>query len=230
LYILQQIILYSYCIIYYHITDIPFYRKQITKSNIIGEYKLENKLKILGFAGSLRAGSYNKALLRAAIELLPEGATLEIFDLLGIPAYNQDLESDMPTKIKEFKSKIREESDAILIATPEYNYSVPGVLKNAIDWASRPYGDNSFDGKPVAIMSASIGMLGGARAQYHLRQMFVFLNMYPVNAPEVIVTFAQEKFDANGKLVDENTRKFLAQLLQNLANWTRRLRGEKPSM
>ena len=113
--------------------------------------------------------------------MLPEGVTLEIFDLLGIPAYNQDLESDMPTKIKEFKLKIREESDAILIATPEYNYSVPGVLKNAIDWASRPYGDNSFDGKPVAIMSTSIAMLGGARAQYHLRQMFVFLNMYPVN-------------------------------------------------
>ena len=155
---------------------------------------MENKLKILGFAGSLRAGSYNKALLRAAIELLQEGVTLEIFDLLGIPAYNQDLENDMPTKVKEFKSKIREESDAILIATPEYNYSVPGVLKNAIDWASRPYGDNSFDGKPVAIMSASIGMLGGARAQYHLRQMFVFLNMYPVNAPEIIVTFAQENY------------------------------------
>lgn len=125
----------------------------------------------------------------------------------------------MPTKVKEFKSKIREESDAILIATPEYN-----------DWASRLYGDNSFDGKPVAIMSASIGMLEGARAQYHLPQMFVFLNMYPVNGPEVIVTFAQDKFDANGKLVDKNTRKFLTQLLQNLANWTRRLRGEKYSV
>ena len=161
--------------------------------------------------------------------MLPEGVILEIFDLIGIPAFNQDIEMDMPPKVKEFKLKIRE-ADAILIATPEYNYSVPGVLKNAIDWASRPYGDNPFEGKPVAIMSASIGMLGGARAQYHLRQMFVFLNMYPVNGPEVIVTFAQDKFDANGKLVDENTRKFLRQLLQNLANWTRRLRGEKSSV
>jgi chromate reductase len=135
----------------------------------------------------------------------------------------------MPSKVKEFKSKIRE-ADAILIATPEYNYSVPGVLKNAIDWASRPYGDNPFDGKPVAIMSASIGMLGGARAQYHLRQMFVFLNMYPVNGPEVIVNFAQQKFDANGKLIDENTKTFLRQLLQNLVNWTRRLtKGEEKS-
>ncbi len=125
---------------------------------------METKLKILGFAGSLRVGSYNKALLRAAIELLPDNTTLEIFDLDGVPPFNQDLENDMPTKVKEFKSKIRE-ADAILIATPEYNYSVPGVLKNAIDFASRPYGDNPFNDKPVAIMSASIGMLGGARAQ-----------------------------------------------------------------
>src|SRR5215203_5153193 len=191
---------------------------------------MDNTLRILGFAGSLRAGSYNKALLHAATDFMPEDVGLEIFDIGDIPAFNQDIERDMmPTKVKEFKSKIRD-ADAILIATPEYNFSVPGVLKNAIDWASRPYGDNSFDGKPVAIMSASIGMLGGARAQYHLRQMFVFLNMYPVNGPEVIVTFAQDKFDANGKLVDDNTRKFLIQLLQNLANWTRRLRGEKYSV
>ena len=184
---------------------------------------METELKILGFAGSLRVGSYNKALLRAAADLLPDGATLEIFELNDIPPFNQDLEMDMPEKVKEFKSKIRE-ADAILIATPEYNYSVPGVLKNAIDFASRPYGDNPFNDKPVAIMSASIGMLGRARAQYHLRQMFVFLNMHPVNGPEVIVTFAQNKFDSNGNLTDENTRNFLKQLLQNLANWTRRLR------
>ena len=184
---------------------------------------MESKLKVLGFAGSLRTGSYNKALLRAAEDFVPENVNLETFDINGIPAFNQDIENDMPNKVKDFKSKIRE-ADAILIATPEYNYSVPGVLKNAIDWASRPYGDNPFDGKPVAIMSASIGMLGGARAQYHLRQMFVFLNMYPINGPEVIVTFAQDKFDAQGKLIDENTQKFLRQLIQNLINWTRRLK------
>jgi chromate reductase len=191
----------------------------------MGEYdKLENnKLKVLSFAGSLRAGSYNKALLRAATDLLPEDMNLEIFDIDGIPLFNQDNEADMPTKVKQFKAKIRE-ADAILIATPEYNYSIPGVLKNAIDCAARPYGDNPFDGKPVAIMSASIGMLGGARAQYHLRQTFVFLNMYPVNGPEVIVPFAQDKFNASGKLVDENTKKFLQQLLQHLADWTKRLK------
>jgi chromate reductase len=185
--------------------------------------KNNSELKILGFAGSLRVGSYNKALLRATIELLPEDVNLEIFEIDGIPPFNQDIEKDMPTKVREFKSKIRE-ADTILIATPEYNYSVPGVLKNAIDWASRPYGDNAFEGKPAAIMSASVGMLGGARAQYHLRQIFVFLNVYPVNGPEVILPFAQDKFDANGKLTDENTKKFLRQLLQNLADWTRRLR------
>ena len=184
---------------------------------------METKITILGFAGSLRVGSYNKALLRAATALLPEDATLEIFDVNDIPPFNQDLEMDMPPKVKEFKSKIRK-ADAIVIATPEYNYSVPGVLKNAIDFASRPYGDNPFNDKPVAIMSASIGMLGGARAQYHLRQMFVFLNMHPVNGPEVIVTSAQNKFDSNGNLIDENTRNFLKQLLQNLVNWTRRLK------
>jgi chromate reductase len=184
---------------------------------------MESKLKVLGFAGSLRTGSYNKALLRAAENFIPEDANLEIFGIDGIPAFNQDIENDMPNKVKDFKSKIRE-ADAILIATPEYNYSVPGVLKNAIDWASRPYGDNPFDGKPVAIMSASIGMLGGARAQYHLRQMFVFLNMFPINGPEVIVTFAQDKFDTQGKLIDENTQNFLRQLIQNLINWTRRLK------
>lgn len=185
---------------------------------------MEKTLKVIGFAGSLRSGSYNKALLRAATDLLPGDLELEIFDLDGIPGFNQDIEVDMPIKVKDFKSKIRD-ADAILIATPEYNYSVPGVLKNAIDWASRPYGDNAFNEKPVAIMSASIGMLGGARAQYHLRQMFVFLNMYPINGPEVMVTFAQDKFDADGKLIDENTKKFVSQLLQNLANWTRRLSG-----
>jgi len=103
----------------------------------------------------------------------------------------------MPEKVREFKAKIRA-ADAILIATPEYNYSVPGVLKNAIDWASRPPGDNAFDGKPAAIMSASEGMLGGARAQYQLRHVFVFLNMHPINKPEVIVTFATERIDGKG--------------------------------
>ena len=121
-------------------------------------------INILGFAGSLRKGSYNRSLLGAALELVPEGVNIEVFDLDGIPPFNQDLESQPPERIKEFKARIRM-ADAILIATPEYNYSIPGVLKNAIDCASRPYGDNAFEGKPVAVMGASIGMLGTARAR-----------------------------------------------------------------
>ena len=153
---------------------------------------------------------------------MPEDANLEIFDIDSMPVFNQDTENNMPVKVKDFKSKIRQ-ADAILVATPEYNYSVPGVLKNAIDCATRPYGDNPFKEKPVAIMSASVGMLGGARAQYHLRQIFVYLNMYPINVTEVIVTFAQDKFDANGKLINENNQQFLRQLLHNLVKWTRKL-------
>ncbi|MGA2466369.1 MAG: NAD(P)H-dependent oxidoreductase [Thermodesulfobacteriota bacterium] len=181
------------------------------------------KISILGFAGSLRKGSYNKALLRAALEMVPADAELEIFDIEGIPPFNQDLETQPPERVKEFKTKIRA-ADAILIATPEYNYSMPGVLKNAIDNASRPYGDNAFDGKPVAIMGASIGMLGTARAQYHLRQSLVFLNMYPLNQPEVMVPFAQEKIDQNGQVIDQKTRGKIRELLEALVVWTRRLK------
>lgn len=185
---------------------------------------MEGQLLILGFAGSLRKGSYNKALLRAATDLLPEEAKLETFDLEGIPPFNQELESQMPERVKEFKAKIRA-ADAILVATPEHNYSVPGVLKNAIDWASRPYGDNSFEDKPVAIMSASTGMLGGVRAQYHLRQTFVFLDMHPVNKPEVFVTFANQKIDDQGRLTDEASRGVIKELLKALVALTKRLKG-----
>jgi chromate reductase len=184
---------------------------------------MKKEMLVLGFAGSLRKDSYNKSLLRAAGDLAPKNMKLETFDLEGIPPFNQDLEMKMPVKVKEFKAKIRA-ADAILIVTPEYNYSVPGVLKNAIDWASRPYGDNAFEDKPVAVMSASGGMLGGARAQYHLRQSFVFVNAHLLNRPEVMVTFANEKIDENGKLTDETTRKKVKELLKALVAWTERLR------
>ena len=183
---------------------------------------MEKPMLILGFAGSLRKDSCNKALLRAASELMPEGAELDIFDLEGIPLFNQDFETEMPEKVKEFKRRIKT-ADAILIVTPEYNFSVPGVLKNAIDWASRPYGDNSFEDKPVSIMSASGGMLGGARAQYHLRQTLVCLNLHPVNRPEVIVPSASEKIDEKGRLTDERTREKIRELLGSLIDWARRL-------
>ena len=184
---------------------------------------MQKPLKILAFAGSLRKGSYNKALVRAAVEVAPENVAMEVFDLEGIPLFNQDNENNLPSKVREFKEKIRN-ADALLIATPEYNYSMPGVLKNAIDWASRPYQDNALTNKPVAIMSASVGKLGGARAQYHLRQSFVFLNMYPVNQPEVMLSNAADNIDANGRLTNEQTRMLIKQLIEALVAWTNRLK------
>ncbi len=181
-----------------------------------------SKIRILGFAGSLRKGSYNRALLRVAREVAPEDAELEEFDLAGIPPFNQDLENDPAPKLREFKERIRA-ADALLIVTPEYNYSMPGVLKNAIDAASRPYGDNAFDGKPVAIMGATIGSIGTARAQYHLRQTCVFVNMIPLNRPEVMVASADHKIDEQGNLHDAGTRRRIRELLEALVEWTRRL-------
>jgi chromate reductase, NAD(P)H dehydrogenase (quinone) len=183
---------------------------------------MSKPIRILGIAGSLRRESYNRAALRAAIELVPEGASIETFELDGIPGFNQDEEQNPPAKVVELKRRIRE-ADAILFVTPEYNYSVPGVLKNAIDWASRPYGDSAWNGKPAAIMGASVGAIGTARAQYHLRQMMVFLNMFPVNQPEVMIGNASKRFDASGNLTDNATKDFIRQLLQSLMEWARRI-------
>jgi chromate reductase len=184
---------------------------------------MDKPIAILGFAGSLRKNSYNKALLRAATKLVPDNTQLSTFDIKGIPPFNQDLENKPPEKVKEFKNRIRA-ADALPIVTPEYNYSIPGVLKNAIDWASRPASDNVLIGKPVAIMGASTGRLGTARAQYHLRQCLVGLNMYPVNKPEVFVAYADEKIAENGRLKDDETRKYIVKLLKNLATWTKKLK------
>src|SRR3989440_12944592 len=183
---------------------------------------MKTPIRILGIAGSLRRGSYNRAALRAATELVPEGAILETFDLDGIPVFNQDEEQNPPAKVTELKRRIRE-ADAILFVTPEYNYSISGVLKNAIDWASRPYGDSAWSGKPAAIMGASAGTIGTARAQYHLRQIFVFLNIFPINQPEVMIGNAAERFDAQGNLTDEKTKEYIRELLQSLAEWTNRI-------
>lgn len=186
---------------------------------------MNNPLVILGIAGSLRKQSFNRALLRAAQELTPEGARIDIFELDGIPPFNQDNEATPPAIVADLKLQVRN-ADAILLVTPEYNYSVPGVLKNAIDWASRPYGESAWNGKPVALMGATVGTLGTARAQYHLRQMFVFLNMYAVNQPEVMLSNAHKHFDDNGKLIDETAKKLMRQLLEELMNWTRRLQRQ----
>lgn len=181
---------------------------------------MEKNIKILGFAGSLRKQSYNRALLQVALEVTPSNSNLEIFDLEGIPLYNQDEEIHLPQSVVLLKAKVRA-ADAILIVTPEYNYSIPAVLKNALDWGSRPYGDNAWDNKPVAIMGASPGMQGTARAQYHLRQVFVYLNMYPLNQPEVMIGSVHDKFDAKGSLTDPKTRQKIAELLTTLTIYAR---------
>jgi len=182
----------------------------------------DKKIKILGIAGSLRAGSYSRALLENAKILAPEQLEIESFDLNNIPVFNQDFENSMTDEVKKFKEKI-EQADAILLVTPEYNYSFSGILKNAIDIASRPYGRNSWEGKPVAIISSTPGILGGSRAQYQLRQVLVAVNMYPLNRPEVMIPAVNEKFDNDFNLTDDRTKEAIAKQLAALADWTKKL-------
>lgn len=181
---------------------------------------MEKKVKILGIAGSLRKLSYNRGLLNVAKEVAPSDCSFEIFDLKDIPLYNQDEETNLPKSVALLKEKVRA-ADAILISTPEYNYSMPGVLKNALDWASRPYGDSAWDNKPVAIMGASPAMQGTSRAQYHLRQVFVYLNMHPLNRPEIMIGSAQDRFDEKGNLTDPKARQKIAELLADLIVFAR---------
>jgi chromate reductase len=172
-------------------------------------------MKLLGISGSLRNDSFNTALLRAAQELAPDGMSIDVADIAGLPLYNEDVRAQgFPPPAETLRTQIRE-ADALLIATPEYNYSISGVLKNAIDWASRPP-EQPFDGKIIGIMGASAGRLGTARAQYHLRQCFVFLNATLLNKPEVMVGGAASVFK-DGALVDAPTRQIVADLLSALA-------------
>lgn len=173
------------------------------------------EIKIVGFGGSLRKGSYNMMLLKEVQRLMPENSRLEIADITGIPLYNEDAENDKNASIVNFKESIKY-SDGFIIATPEYNYSIPGFLKNAIDSISKPADQNPFAGKHGVIMSASMGMLGGSRAQYHLRQVLTALDARLINRPEVFINFASKKFDENGHLTDEMAIKFISELLQKL--------------
>lgn len=175
----------------------------------------ESPIKILGLSGSLRKGSYNTAALHAAVELAPGGMLVDAYSIADIPLYNEDVRAEgFPPSVQEFRDRIRD-ADGILIVTPEYNYSIPGVLKNAIDWASRPP-DQPFDGKIIAIMGASPSSLGTARAQYHLRQSFVFLNGVVLNRPEVMIMHCESKFDEEGVLIDIPTRRFVTRLMEQL--------------
>lgn len=174
---------------------------------------------MVAFAGSLRRGSYNRALLRAAIELAPPGLELVEHDLTGIPLYDFDVEQEGdPPGVVALK-RVVAGADGVLIATPEYQHGVPGVLKNALDWLSRPPGKSVLQGKPVAIMGASPGMTGTARAQTQLRQSLVYNGCLVLPPPEVLVARAHQAFTDDGRLTDEGTRGFVADALRRFEDW-----------
>jgi chromate reductase, NAD(P)H dehydrogenase (quinone) len=182
-------------------------------------------IKVLGICGSLRKGSYNMAALRTAIELKPPGMTVEVADISQIPLYNEDVRAQgFPPPVQKLRDQIAA-ADALLFACPEYNYSMSGVLKNAIDWASRPP-DQPFAGKACAILGAAAGMAGSARAQGDLRRSMVFLDMHPLNKPEVLIGQAQTKFDENGNLTDEAAKGFIRDMMAALDRWARQI-GKK---
>lgn len=175
---------------------------------------------VLGICGSLRKASYNMAAPRTAIELKPPEMTIEIAEIGAIPLYNEDVRAQgFPPPVETLRRQIAA-ADGLLFVSPEYNYSISGVLKNAIDWASRPP-DQPFAGKPVAIMGAGAGMAGTARAQHDLRRCCVFLDMHPLNKPEVLIGQAHTKFDPSGRFTDEAGRGFIRDLLVALESWTR---------
>ena len=177
-------------------------------------------IRVAGIAGSLRAGSLNKGLLRAAVESAPAAMEIAIFELLGdIPPYNDDVfAKGDPEPVADMKAFIGG-ADALLIATPEYNYGVPGVLKNAIDWASRPAGKSVLNRKPAAIMGCSPGLGGTIRAQHALRQSFVFTDTYVMSQPEIKIPSAAQLFDETGNLIDESTRQHLRKFLEAFVVW-----------
>jgi chromate reductase, NAD(P)H dehydrogenase (quinone) len=177
-------------------------------------------MNLLCLSGSLRAASTSRVVVATVCERL-EGVTTARFDIGTLPHYNADLE--LPATVAAFKSAI-EAADGLVIVTPEYNYSVPGVLKNAIDWGSRPP-NQPFNEKPIAIMGASPGVIGTARAQYHLRQCFVFLNSWVVNKPEVMLGAANTRFNEAGELIDDNAKKLIADLLQALMALARKVKA-----
>ncbi len=177
---------------------------------------------VLGFSGSLRRGSYNTALLREAASLLPDGMLLKTFDLSPIPLYNQDVEQEgWPAAVETFRARLAA-ADALLIATPEYNFSIPGVLKNALDWASRPP-DSPLNNKPLAMMGTG-GRYGTLRAQMHLRDIVLHNNMHPLNGSSVMIARAWQVFNEEGQLTDDAARQSIRNMLQALLAWTHHMR------
>jgi chromate reductase len=184
-------------------------------------------MRVLGIAGSLRSGSYNRGLLEAARQLAPQGMTIDRFDLDAIPLYNADLDADgkRPAEVEQLKKAIAD-AEAVLIVTPEYNHSVPGVLQNAIDWASRPSLKSPLAGKPAGVMGAAPGVIGSARAQQQLKLVLMATLSLVLPHNGVVIGQANEKFGASSALTHEPTRQFVAAYLKELEAWTRRVRRE----
>lgn len=181
---------------------------------------MDQPLRFVGICGSLREGSYNRLLLKAAGECLPKYVQFSILDVSEIPIYNQDLEAPtMPSSVLELKRQV-EAADALLISTPEYNYSIPGMLKNVIDWLTRPSGQSSLNEKPVAIMGGTPGNYGATMAQNHLRQILNALNMHTVNRPGILVPQIHLKFNEQGQLTDETLKGLLKDLMNALIKRT----------
>lgn len=180
---------------------------------------MSNKRKVAVIVGSLRKGSYNRLMARAAAEVAPQSLELEIVEIGQLALYNEDADhGNPPAAWAEFRHKVKS-ADAVLFLTPEYNRSVPGVLKNAIDVGSRPYGQSAWSGKPGAVISVSPGAIGGFGANHHLRQSFVFLDVPMMQQPEAYIGGAAKMFDESGKLTNDSTREFLRKFMESFAGW-----------
>ena len=182
---------------------------------------MKKRLKIIGICGSLRQKSFNKILLEIFASYLPENVHFEAVNISSLPFFNSDLEAAPPQEVIKFRNVIQF-ADAIIFATPEYNYSISGVLKNAIEWGSRPYGVAVLNGKPVAMMGASTGMIGTARAQSHLRQICVQCDMRPLNRPELFVSFAGDKINQRGEIIDQHTKEKIQEMVKALIDWAQK--------
>lgn len=194
----------------------------------MAEDAVDGAIEVVGIAGSLRRASHNRRLLAAARELAPEGMRIEVFELDDVPLYNGDLDTDerRPKAVERLKGAIGR-ADGVLFVTPEYNHVIPGVLQNAIDWASRPGMRSPLAGKPAGIMGAANGVIGTARGQQHLKLTLMGTFALVMPHPGVVVGQAQKKFDEEGRLIDEPTREFVAAYLQQFEEWVRRMRGTK---
>jgi chromate reductase len=183
-----------------------------------------SRIKLLGISGSLRAQSYNSGALSVVGSVLPEDMEFDVTGLSDLPFYNADVEQrGFPAAVESFRRNVAA-ADALIFAVPEYNFSVSGVLKNALEWLSRPP-NSPTNGKPCAVFGASVSPLGTARGQFHFRHICVSLNMIPVNAPHVDITNAKTKFDAQGRLTDQASVDLIRQLVRELRSLTIRLRG-----